>query len=197
MKERGIIFSAPMVRAILENRKTMTRRVVKPQPPHSCIYTINGNYSHALCLGPNGEFVPPTARSIDHRLPCPYGVPGDRLFVKERAMRAELLDMNAALLKRPSIHMPRWASRITLEITAVRVERLQDINTDDAKAEGLRPIIGCTGTINAWQSPAVDRGRALAVDAFADLWDSINAKRGFGWDANPWVWVVSFRRIKP
>ena len=88
---------------------------------------------------------------------------------------------------RPSIFMPRWASRITLKITGVRVERLQDISEDDAIAEGAIPVSG----FNSDGS----NGPTTYIDAFADLWDSINAKRGFGWDANPWVFVLGFERV--
>jgi len=98
---------------------------------------------------------------------------------------------------RPSIHMPRWASRIDLEITDVCVERVQDISEDDAFAEGIRlpvspdkkPLLMVTGSrpIREWTARAY----------FAELWDRINAKRGYGWDKNPWVWVIKFNRIKP
>jgi len=90
---------------------------------------------------------------------------------------------------RPSIHMPRWASRITLEVTAVRVERVQNITPEDCQAEGVR----CEQHYEGIGNPC-DEVRLL--HAFQDLWNSINAKRGFGWDANPWVWVVGFKRLE-
>lgn len=206
-KERPILFSGPMVRAILEGRKTQTRRVVKPQPPASCYYDINGNQNKACCMFdapdlPGGVgFCPPTAKSSDHLLPCPYGGPGDRLWVRETwfdngadwngcsdktparcVFRAdgEFSDhfpedyMHAKWS--PSIHMPRWASRITLEVKAVRVERLNDISEDDAIAEGVEP------------SPMCD-----ARDRFCNLWVSVYGDGSF--DANPWVWVVEFERV--
>ena len=131
--------------------------------------------------------------------PCPYGVPGDRLWVREtfysngmckntmschyRATYNGLFTPDTVPWKwTPSIFMPRWASRITLEITGVRVERVQDISEEDARAEGI---------------PDEYRAghRIYYRPRFKTLWDSINAKRGFGWDSNPWVWVVEFKRV--
>jgi len=179
MKERPILFSAPMVRAILDGRKTMTRRVVKPNP----VSIPEAEVAHANWV-------------IQNRV-CPFGQPGDRLWVRETWLSYRHLHKNGrdeALLIyradgedlpkqargtkwRPSIFMPRWASRITLEITAVRVERVQDIGDEDAEAEGL-----------SWCNAASPR------DKFQCLWNSLNLKRGYGWDANPWVWVISFKR---
>jgi hypothetical protein len=165
MNERPILFSGEMVRAILEGRKTQTRRVIKPQ--------LRINYK------------------------CPYGQPGDRLWVREtwqcfKPNTEEIINPNTVNIRalayratnewrgkwRPSIHMPRWASRITLEITAVRVERLQDIGEVDAMREG---------------DPTCENTH---IDWFRALWDSINAKRGYSWESNPWVWVVEFQRIR-
>ena len=186
MKERPILFSGAMVRAILEDRKTQTRRVVKP-PRGWAEYSHCDPFAMPRLRGGGTEC---TAESVYDKS-APYGQPGDRLWVREtwqcgdyfirhpqidqvryRATDAELLHW------RPSIHMPRWASRIQLEITGVRVERLQDISEADAISEGV------------YSDPA-----APARDGFMGLWDSINVSRGFGWAANPWVWVVSFRRI--
>jgi hypothetical protein len=132
---------------------------------------------------------------------CPYGIVGDRLWVKEAwAKPGEVADETEyradnpdplAAKWRPSIHMPRWASRITLEITDVRVQRVQEMSYNDWCAD-FAP--------NAFQ-----REQALATFVGSEnqkrmsreLWDSINAKRGFGWDANPWVWAITFKRIKP
>lgn len=188
MTEYPILFSGPMVRAIIEGRKAITRRVIKPQP-----FNINGS-----------AFMKTTV--------CPYGQPGDRLWVRETfapryfdngkpAYRADWDGKAADLVPEPrwspSIHMPRWASRITLEITAVRVERVQDISEYDAGLEGApclaisklkHPPIGLMQKIQAPEA---------FVYGFYDLWNSINAKRGYGWDANPWVWVVEFKRIEP
>lgn len=234
MSERPILFSSPMVRAILEGRKTQTRRAVKPQPPFGCAYTINGAGSDALCYalanearGPKGEtiWVPPTPTSQDHRLPCPYGRPGDRLWVREtwryfggqeyeyqqhrpsvvyRATHESLEGAGSGW--RPSIHMPRWASRITLEIESVRVERLQEISEADAKAEGAtEAIMGLDGPAydraeKAWcratGADDPDAGAATARGAFFVLWDTINGK-SHPWKSNPWVWAITFRRIEP
>lgn len=225
-KERPILFSGEMVRAILEGRKTMTRRVVKPQPACGCHYEINGARNAALHLADIGgdfRYVPPTPRSTDHRLLCPFGGIGDRLWVRERWGVAEssfkpyactinyfadnasktvpghtgiqYVGKNLSFVWRPSIHMPRWASRITLEITGVRVERLQDINREDARAEGIPEYLHeLTGTASTESAADLFRNRTT-VENFTHLWDSLNAKRSYGWDANPWVWVVAFRRV--
>lgn len=200
MKERPILFSGPMVRAILDGRKTMTRRVMKPQPQ---VY-----YSPT-----EPEVQRMKWRGVKYRpascAPCPYGQPGDRLWVRETWGLVET-PLIGAIYKtdwvqddsgerdgwwrgdhfhegdiewKPSIHMPRWASRITLEITDVRVERLKDITVEDAQAEGVTPL-GVEGDGRRWRA------------AFREPWDSINARRGYGWTANPWVWVISFKSIK-
>lgn len=204
MKERPILFSTGMVRAILDGRKTQTRRVVKPQPPHHEFNRYPSDHLNIKIGG--GQYV--------H---CPYGQPGDRLWVKETlcteidATMAEMEcgkfaykadDENNLWISEngyriiPSIYMPRWASRITLKVVKVRMERVQAISRDDAKAEGMS---------NAWKWDAdrwnkypehFERGqRNPYVANFSVLWDEINGKRGFGWDANPWVWVVEFRRM--
>jgi hypothetical protein len=171
MSEKPIIFSTPMVKAILEGRKTMTRRVIRPQPQ-----SWHGDY----LTGCERE-------EIKQRI-----YPGDILWVRETwAMEvsyspdpeAELIrylykaDGSETFRWHPSIHMPRAAARIFLRVTDVRVERVQDINEKDVAAEGI-----------------AETGNCDELCVFADLWDSLNAKRGFGWEANPWVWVVSFER---
>jgi hypothetical protein len=200
VKARPILFSAEMVCALLAGTKTQTRRIVKPQPPCGCEYVINGAYNAALChsIERPEVWVPPTARSVDHRLPCPYGQPGDRLWVKETwcelddgvdrpiAYRADnWTECPSADGKwRPSIFMSRAASRITLEITAVRVERLQEISEADAKAEGC--------IVDPWHYPcSLTPGKST----YCTLWESINGPGS--WEANPWVWVIEFRRIAP
>lgn len=216
MKERPILMSAPMVRAILEGRKSQTRRVMKPQPQPNGIWSKSlGDF---LCLIDeyppsatiwNGAWLGADAGELNC---CPFGIPGDRLWVRESHWRYtgcapapsafaqspngdpynarcydDLSDLHgfidsAILVRVPSIHMPRWASRITLEIKSVRVERVQEISEEDARAEGVE------------KAEATDGALSYAL-GFSDLWDSINAKRGYGWDTNPWVWVVEFERV--
>lgn len=187
MNEKPILFSGPMVRAILDGRKTMTRRVVK-LPPDAVSVTVDPG---GTIFGPGPYIKAGNPDGYDYpRIHCPYD-PGDRLWVREtwccytpmlRNPRYKADGHNdAGWTWKPSIHMPRWASRITLEVTDVRVERVQEITDDDAKAEGC-PTVG-------WY----DGPRPKLW--FSHLWDSINAARGYGWDVNPWVWVVSFRRV--
>jgi len=201
MKERPIIFSADMVRAILEGRKTQTRRVVKGLGSK-----LGDEYMTELS---NGELVETVTL-------CPYGQPGDRLWVRETwrpcqtpthgdsmcvefaasdyCMAGHLTTLNRTSWK-PSIHMPRWASRIALEIVNLRVERVQDVSDADIEAEGVTvkhdtvPPCGCIDIPN--------RGRvySTALGCFAKLWDSINAKRGYDWSSNPWVWVIEFKQV--
>lgn len=172
-KTRYILFSSEMVRAIIEGRKTQTRRVTK--------------------FSPSEVFVS-----------CPYGHKGDQLWVKENfyvrvdgpALRtpqslhyaADLLPddpLKRGYILKPSIHMPRWASRITLTVTDVRVQRLQEITPADARAEGCPEDLG--------SSYCVD-GMSAQVAWFMFLWNKINAARGHAWEANPWVWAVTFER---
>jgi len=188
VRERPILFSGRLVRAILDGRKTVTRRPVKPQPN----------------LGPDGEMVhlgdgawAASDGDLWGQWPSPYGVPGDRLWVRETWMPRSLgmgsPAFNAAQrpryraddgedrpewrgLWRPSIFMPRWASRLTLEVVSVRVERLQDITRAEVAAEGL--------------------GGMATVDDFHAGWDGLYCgKPEYRWDADPWVWVVEFRAL--
>ena len=190
MNERPILFNAPMVRALLAGTKAQTRRIFKPD---RMTWDANGRYTTYAMRGGelsttgSGPFKPSSWLHY-----CPYGQPGDRLWVRESFARVPTAcgsedivfaadyqdgsDRAAGVRYTPSIHMPRWASRITLEITGVRVERLQDISEADAIAEGVYTDPACP-----------------AYDAYAQLWDEIN---GLGsWEANPWVWVVGFHRI--
>lgn len=194
MKERPILFSAPMVRAILDGRKTQTRRIVKPQPtitdngcPRWGTYSGKRMYMVPRRAG-GGSAVTMTDLIGEY---CPYGQPGDRLWVRETwakwanknrvaQYRCDVPDDRQHLYTwTPSIFMPRWASRITLEITGVRVQRVQEISELDCEAE-----IGAT---------AHSLGDS-AYMFFTALWNEINAKRGYGWDSNPWVWALTFRR---
>ncbi|MBD9585768.1 hypothetical protein IB254_01750 [Pseudomonas sp. PDM03] len=217
IKERPILFSAPMVRAILEGRKTVTRRAVNPQP----VLTEGSGFSWKGHLFGSGSDSRETSRNFSHHC-CPYGKPGDRLWVRETWTRAgngdpgyltyratypdclppdlENIPPASELRWKPSIHMFRRDSRILLEITDVRVERLQDISEKQALAEGIvgvafRPDDGwpiCTGYM-----VGPDDGKTglqtTAAKAFAGLWDSV----GGDWNANPWVWVVEFKQVTP
>jgi hypothetical protein len=213
--ERPILFSAPMVRAILAGQKTQTRRVLRDQDPIDL-----GAFVHGAHLSRRPVFDKVANAVIGHRLAavhCPYGVPGDRLWVREAhafsvddpeglhwrddpsnwdvIYRADEQQPSGGWRNsegevipapwRPSIHMPRWASRITLEITGVRVERLQDISDDDARQEGVAEW--ARGAL----SPQGQR-EICRQEGFEMLWKQINGAES--WDANPWVWVVEFKR---
>lgn len=208
MKERPILFSALMVRAILDGRKTVTRRIVKPQP-----------------LWVADPSVPFKTADCDPRgiIRCPYGQPGDRLWVREAwqcvqedrkgQRRCLSVPLPGTLVTapnspmagrwieylatpsseppprwRPSIHMPRWASRILLEVVSVRVERLNDISEADARAEGARSADPVTGR-ECILDPSLGSYRLH----YRDIWEQINGPGS--WEANPWVWVVEFKRI--
>ena len=235
--EKPMIFSRAMILALLSGRKWQTRRPVKFRLPGEAT-----RVSGPVAVGTDVD-----RWSFDHSHPdsivveplaCPFGVVGGRLWVRETwrpftnmAAPGCVIDYAAssrdrsAIRWRPSIYMPRWASRLTLEITAVRVERAQEISETDALAEGFEadkeetwwegfdarypyddgrfPFVQVP---NREQPPEwliqprsfIHRGLGYrATDNFRVTWDSLYAKRGFGWDANPWVWVLAFRRIKP
>jgi hypothetical protein len=210
MKEHPILFSGPMVRAILEGRKTQTRRVMKPQPDESKMRWTGSHWE--MYLGyPIGHDVPIS----------PYGQTGDLLWVREMAkLRAcgpgscefdlaypadesvkAFCDTDYGPYKMtsytPSIHMPRWASRLILRITDVRVQRLQDITEADAKAEGLDEWIPCVVWTGLAGIKIRDASRnATCREHFIFAWSSINAKRGYSWESNPWVWAITFEVIK-
>ena len=200
MRERPILFSAPMVRAILAGAKTQTRRPVKPRKDRAIGCEL-------ACHELAGEV------NAGDYMNAPWA-PGDRLWVREthaivprtayawsngveQVIRPDD-DHDAAIFRagwdrsssgfswRPSIHMPRWASRITLEVTGVRVERLQEISYEDARSEGVE-FWRNDGTLT--ELPPCSEHRY----AFEDLWTGINGADS--WNANPWVWVVSFRRL--
>lgn len=192
VKDRPILFSAPMVRAILAGRKTQTRRVVKPPVPirSPCDIRWMDESPHPEVYAAGGAWIP---------LACPYGATGTRLWVRETWSMASTAcggeetiyaadypddsDKASGVVRRPSIHMRRDQSRITLEITDVRVQRLQEISEVDACDEGFD------------QERAFGVVLQTRVEMFRKLWNDINEKRGFGWDANPWVWVITFRRL--
>jgi hypothetical protein len=224
VKERPMIFSGPMVKALLEDRKTQTRRVVTPQPfksdhdPEMWLRSrgrrsYNSNCRHEEVRNRHtGEVL----SERQYYLPledwlaeqCPYGQPGDRLWVRETFRRSSFTDQGDSIRRAVEyradgakmhhsshlvtelrswvwlspIHMPRWAARIILEITEVRVERVQEIGEADAIAEGFNPL---------------DTGSGVSArEQFATLWDQINGRRA-DWITNPWVWVIGFRRLSP
>lgn len=241
MAERPILFNTAMVRALLAGTKTQTRRVVKPPRSRPAFVLLDHGNGWWPYQSDDGESEL-CDDGMEHPYTCPYGQPGDRLWVRETWQVArETLDYetggeydvwewpdelgdprqflngdarfgtkaglfyaadgkdenpgvfydrtgldNKTVLDsreitwRPSIHMPRWASRILLEVTAVRVERLQDISHDDACAEGIESQKG---------------GAAACIERYRDLWKSINGPDS--WNANPWVWVVEFKRVTP
>lgn len=237
MAERPMLMSAPMVRAILAGTKTQTRRVVKV--PHE---NPLGRWEVMPWGGPNGGRTRdgqtvPFQNVIWHSrtgesIACPYGQPGDRLWVRETWMPDPPINDewpstefhgtrhgNLSLIPqcyrkpfhtlfraswdgheligwRPSIHMPRWASRITLEITAVRVERLQDIGEADAVAEGVAPQPTCRPDDDTAAFSRIGRvhGDSFPIARYAALWEHINGPGS--WAANPWVWVVEFKRLE-
>jgi len=201
-KERPILFSAPMVRAILDGRKTVTRRPVKGLSTSFAVTTAaDESPLNSVCWNVGGPIIR-----------CPYGKPGDRLYVRETCLINDYreacvpVDERASceihyradgvpdfegeeepIRWRPSIHMPRWASRILLEITDVRVERLQDISRADIRAEGLQ----CPPELAS--DDVSPNYRDWYPAAWKELWNST----GGDWAANPWVWVVEFKRVQP
>ena len=213
IKERPIIFSSEMVRAILNNRKSQTRRIIKPQPIDILPMKVPNEWVTLDTINPHHGKI----------IKCPYGIPGDILWVRETWCPVDdteydgekWVDYSAtpryaepgvshpagwenspdddlgALHWRPSVFMPRWASRITLEIINVCAERVQDISEEDAKAEGIDVL-----KVNV---PDPESGFNVGDplesyrDVFAWYWNKLNAKRGFGWDNNPFVWCISFK----
>lgn len=224
MKERGMIFNSEMVRAILEGRKTQTRRMIK---------RVEGAVSFSPEWDINGEEIFVVLGEKDHTgmnpvlgaISCPFGSVGDRIWVRETFQgplfdydqmesyledsskfetpefcqyaadggpRPEYCDADDNLRHgwRPSIHMPRWASRITLEITGVRVERLNSISQEDAQAEGME----LTGWRPTYSDPDSGGEVWTPYDNFAQLWESIYGEES--WKNNPWVWVIEFKRLE-
>ena len=211
MKERPILFSAPMVRALLDGSKTQTRRAVKPPRTREWFVLEDHGSGWWPYQSDDGESSN-CNDGMEHPYACPYGRPGDRLWVREngwqRPERTPKMMSEGAHIwqpyaydadaqfglgianktykdlgwkRRPSIHMPRWASRILLAVTEVRVERLQDISRGDAMGEGCPfPNMAKGDDPKKW---------------YAEQWRQINGADA--WDANPWVWAVSFRRATP
>lgn len=200
MKERGMIFNSEMVRAILDGRKTQTRRPIKWKQTR---FTEIGERED----GSKWPWSEDAEHACDFWHPCPFGAVGDRIWVREAfRVHSRATDVATLVYKAsernswteqtrrvpvavcnkpatpekwtPSLHMPRWASRILLEITGVRVERLRSMSQDDARAEG---VIAASGPMEAGL-------------AFRELWDSIYGEES--WKANPWVWVIEFKRVE-
>lgn len=210
MKARPIIFSTDMVRAILAGTKTQTRRAVKVQPPENtsgCVQVWEGE-NHWDFWGFNGSQI--------KRVKCPYGVVGDQLWVRETYAKVTNRQGNQVFVYKAdqsdefiadydggwdsSMFMPRAASRILLEITAIRVERVQDISEADAIAEG--------SYLNRCPCPQMQAKPRSAIDAmfkqthchihgmeYSRLWELINGKK-HPWSESPWVWVVEFKRVE-
>ncbi|HHT0211601.1 TPA: hypothetical protein ACTW3P_001313 [Klebsiella michiganensis] len=232
MKERGMIFNAEMVRALLDDRKTQTRRIMKPQPepcprgghwwPSNVFKTMlhveeemqngkggwGGLVGDACPFGDVGDriWVRETFQGplFDYDLmdnyckdPTPFEKPEFCVYKADGVPAPEFYDADDELhcCWRPSIHMPRWASRILLEITGVRVERLSAISEEDAEAEGIdmealydsQDCYDCIADHNM-------TGRPTVTGAFKYLWESIYGEEG--WKSNPWVWVIEFKRIE-
>lgn len=207
MKERPILFSAPMVRALLAGTKTVTRRIVKPQPDTETNRVEWNAAERAFVPWRLGSSTPSSGHRTGKPFACPYGVAGDRLWVREThcrfsvgegmdrpvpecvAYRATCADdgafdyvntrgevMGLKVTKwTPAIHMPRKHSRITLEVVSIRVERLHEITEEDAKREGVEPLLGECRL------------------GFEEIWKDINGLES--WRANPFVWRVEFRRL--
>lgn len=212
MKYRPILFNTEMVRAILKGRKIETRRIVKN-------VIINDWDKKDKLYGPFTE-----DEYGDHHKTveyCPYGQVGDRLWVREMWQNTlnntgdEIITLYGADYSKedykhlkpwkPSIYLCKDESRVTLEITEIKVERVQDIDNDGATAEGIGQYFVDCNEDGYWDVPAHWKnpdGKIIKqiqtediIEAFANLWDSINKKRGFSWESNPWVWVVKFRKI--
>jgi hypothetical protein len=222
MREKPILFSASMVRAILAGAKTQTRRIVKPQP-HLDTNTVECNTAESAFVPWRlGTYTENSGHRTGKPFACPYGGPGDRLWVKEAIRKEEPADLahedgtpiiyskyavdgawtvaDAWPWKRdvlPSMFMPRGLSRISLEVASVRVERLHDISEPDAKAEGATPYIyghGFITDLGIAADPGI-RTPSMYRAGFEQLWREINGAES--WDANPWVWVVTFTKATP
>nr|WP_241866186.1 hypothetical protein [Klebsiella aerogenes] len=220
-----MIFNGEMVRAILDGRKTQTRRIMKVQPEPSKSRPGDFWFSSKKLesMVHISDFAPGNSPIADYHLfiqehCCPFGAVGDRIWVRETWARYNI-DQNSHDLAyrattpadwpeegrwRPSIHMPRWASRILLEITNVRIERLNAISPEDAESEGLErtnftgfgdePGLPSYPEPDVYFDPLKKQWKEYPPEAFAGLWESIYGEGS--WKANPWVWVIEFKRVE-
>ncbi|HCC5915891.1 hypothetical protein [Klebsiella pneumoniae] len=233
MKERGMIFNGEMVRALLDGRKTQTRRIMKAQPSEDFTpmnMALEADYKarwYTPGIVDKDGYLQPAGKEVfgvaneNEGYSCPFGAVGDRIWVRETwdrynidqdshdmAYRATIPeDWPESGRWRPSIHMPRWASRITLEITDVRVERLNAISEQDAQSEGVHTEVW-DQTVVARNYAAIDEFfqfwsedmphyvemNQLYRSSFRSLWESIYGAEN--WQANPWVWVIEFKRVE-
>lgn len=216
MKERPILMNGDMVRSVLSGRKTQTRRPLRPQPIlHPDVSSPFGEWT---CKGHKFQWGPGAFPTFEMTKYCPFGQPGDRLWVREtffkywpipgstkpaalyRADGINLCELDSEGVKQrwtPSIHMPRELSRITLEITGISVDCVQDITGTEAEREGAHEVhmIGDGPSHPTWSMGGPDR-YDHPRNAFRWTWDGLYAGRGLGWDVNPWVWVIKFKRVE-
>jgi hypothetical protein len=220
MKEHPIIFSTPMVKSIMEGRKTQTRRIVKPQPDDSGLWNDDKfpRFVDSDLEGWNGT-VEETGESKQFK--CPYGQPGDLLWVRETFQHTRVLNLHPTdenygyVYKadgqpwkdyegwtwRPSIYMPKAATRIWLQVKEIRVERLQEISEENAKSEGILPLLASSMQLSTQGQLYFDYSKPKQFFneglppfwSFNSLWCSINGHEN--WDSNPWVWVVEFEVV--
>ena len=205
MKETGLMFKAPLVRAILSGQKTQTRRILKNQQSYDldkCPLGQPGDriYVREQWQGPlmsSKEWEDHYFSEADDS-PAKFRTPAYCRYAADGGPPPEFVTMDDELVARwkPSIHMPKWAARIWLEITSVRIERLQDISDADCIAEGIKELPHQAAEKGCWWTGDVAAGAALhgrtPHNAFRLLWEST----GGDWAANPWVWVIDFKRIE-
>ncbi|WP_395223915.1 hypothetical protein [Klebsiella pneumoniae] len=245
MKERGMIFNGEMVRAILDGRKTQTRRIMKVQPSEDFTpmnMALETDYKarwYTPGVVDKDGYLQPVSKEVfgvsneNEGYSCPFGAVGDRIWVREAfRVHSRATDVATLVYKAsernswteqthrvpvavcnkpatpekwtPSLHMPRWASRILLEITDVRVEQLNAISPEDAESEGLErtnftgfgdePGLPSYPEPDVYFDPLKKQWKEYPPEAFAGLWESIYGEGS--WQANPWVWVISFKRVE-